>query len=217
MYRIQANGYFHSFRQIYSISVCHVYAKTFFQCRTSVRETVFNYEVLWFLCIYKWCNVGFLSSDDWLHIFHTQFFQICCNLFTRTRCNLIDHRPWKCNYFFIAYIIYKSFIHESSFLPFLSHSQYRFTKFCAILGAVIHGNQCDWIFACFVSLIKHCDQNCHCPGCFIRSILNISLNKWEPCAICFLQSITFFCNRKGNHLQGTAAEDLFQAFPLCFI
>ena len=133
MYRVQTNSNFHSFRQIYGISVSHVYTESFFQSRTSIWKTVFNYKILWFLCIYKWCDICFFTCDNRLHIFHTQFFQICCNLLTRARCDLVDHSPWKSNYFFIAYIVYKSIIYKACLLPFFCHLQYGFPKSGSIL------------------------------------------------------------------------------------
>ena len=124
MNRIQTYGYFHTFRKINCISVCHIYTETFFQSRTSVREAVLYYQILWFLSIDKWCNVCLLTCDHRLHVLNTQILKVCCNLLAWTRCDLIDHCPWKSNYFLIAYIVYKSLINKSGFLPLFCHCQY---------------------------------------------------------------------------------------------
>ena len=124
MNRIQTYCYFHTFRKVNCISVCHIYAETFFQSRTSVREAVLYYQILWFLSIDKWCNVCLLTCDHRLHVLNTQLLKICCNLLAWTRCDLIDHCPWKSNYFFIAYIVHKSLINKSCFLPLFCHCQY---------------------------------------------------------------------------------------------
>ena len=124
MYRIQAYCYFHSFRKVDCISVCHINPKTFFQCRTSVGKTVFNYQILRFFCIYERCNISFFAGDHRLHIFYSKFFQIICNLFAWTRCNLVDHCPWESDHFFITYIVDKIIFYKSFLLPFLCHSQH---------------------------------------------------------------------------------------------
>ena len=133
MHRIQTYRYLHPFRKIDGISVCHINTEAFFQCRTSVREAVFDDKILRFLCIYKRSNIRFLSCDDRLHIFHTKLLQICRNLLTRTWCDLINHRPWESDNFFIAYIIHESVIYKALFFPFFCHCQYRLTQFCTIL------------------------------------------------------------------------------------
>ena len=133
MYRIQAYCYFHTLRKVHRISVSHIYTETFFQSRPAVREAVFNYEILRFLCINKWCNICFLTCDNRLHILNAKILKVYCNLLAWTRCDLIDHRPWERNRFLITYIIYESFIYEAGFLPLFCHRQYRFTKFRTIL------------------------------------------------------------------------------------
>ena len=186
MDRIQTYRYFHSFRKVYCISVCHVYTEAFFQSRTSVGEAVLDYKILWFLSIYKWCNVCFLTCDNRLHAFHSKLLKVSCNLLTGTRCDLIDHGPWESNHFLITYIAYKSIIYKSCFLPFFCHGQHRLTKLRTILGTIVHRYKSDRIFACFISLIKHCHQNCHGTCGLIRAILDISLYKWEPGSVGFM-------------------------------
>ena len=124
MDRIQAYCYLHTFRKVNCISVRHIYAETFFQSRTSVWEAVLNYKILWFLSIDKWRNVCLLACDHRLHLLNTQIFKVCCNLLTWTRCDLINHCPWKSNYFFITYIVHKSLINKSCFLPLFCHCHY---------------------------------------------------------------------------------------------
>ena len=46
MYRIQADGHFHSLGEIDGISVRHVYAEAFFQSRASVGEAVLDNKIL---------------------------------------------------------------------------------------------------------------------------------------------------------------------------
>ena len=133
MYRVQTYCYFHTLRKVNRISVSHIYTETFLQSRTAVREVIFNYEILRFLCINKWCNICFLTCDNRLHILNAKILKVRCDLLAWTRCDLIDHRPWERNNFLITYIIYESFIYESDFLPLFCHSQYRFTKFRTIL------------------------------------------------------------------------------------
>ena len=186
MDRIQTYRYFHSFRKVYCISVCHVYAEAFFQSRTSIGEAVLDYKILWFLSIYKWCNVCFLTCDNRLHTFYAKLLKVGCDLLTGTRCDLIDHGPWESNHFLITYIAYKSIIYKSGFLPFFCHSQHRLTKLRTILGAIVHGYKGNRIFACFISLVKHCHQNCHGTCSFVRTILDISLYKWEPGSVSFM-------------------------------
>ena len=153
MYRIQTYCHFHAFRQIHGFSVRHIYAKSLFQCRATVREAVFNDQILWFLRIDKRSNIGLLSGDHRLHIFYTNRFQICCNLFTWTWGDLVDHRPREGNYAFITHIIHKILIHKTVFLPFFGHRQYRLPQFRAVFGTIVHGNQSDRIFSCFITFI----------------------------------------------------------------
>ena len=153
MYRIQTYCHFHAFRQIHGFSVRHIYAKSLFQCRATVREAVFNDQILWFLRIDKRSNIGLLSGDHRLHIFYTNRFQICCNLFTWTWGDLVDHRPREGNYAFITHIIHKILLHKTVFLPFFGHRQYRLPQFRAVFGAIVHGNQSDRIFSCFITFI----------------------------------------------------------------
>ena len=133
MYRIQADGYFHSLGEIDGISVCHVYAEAFFQSRASVGEAVLDNKILWLLSINKWCNVCFLSCDHRLHIFNAQVLKVCCDLLAWTRCDLVDHGPRECNHLLIRYIIYEAIIYEARFMPFLCHSQHGLTKLGAVL------------------------------------------------------------------------------------
>ena len=214
MYRVQTYGNFHAFRQIDRIPVCHINAKTFFQCRTAVREMIFDHQILRFLCIDKRCNVCLLSGDHRLHLFHAHRFQVCSDLLTRPWCDLIDHRPWKCNDTLVTHIIRKILIHKTIFLPFFRHSQYRLTQFRTVSGTVVHGNQGDWVFSCFISLIQHRCQNRHRSGGSVRAVVDICFHKRKPAAVCFLQGIAFFCDREGNKLQRFCCKDFFQAVPL---
>ena len=214
MYRIQAYCHFHAFGLIDRFSVCQIDTKSFLQCRAAVREAVLNDQILRFLRIDKRRNIGFLSGDYRLHIFHTERFQICCDLFTGTWGDLVDHRPRKGNYTFITHIIHKILIHKTVFLPFFGHRQYRLPQFRAVFGAIVHGNQSDRIFSCFITFIQHRCQNRHCSVGFVRAVLDICFHKREPAAVCFLQGIAFFCDRERNQLQGCCFEDFLQTVPL---
>ena len=133
MYRVQADGYFHSLGKIYSISVGHVYAEAFFQGRAAVREAVLNNEVLWFLRIDEWCNVCFLACDHRLHIFNAKLLKVCCDLLAWTRCDLVDHGPRECNHLLVCHIIYKSIIYKTGFMPLFCHGQHGLTKLGSVL------------------------------------------------------------------------------------
>ena len=217
VYRIQAYRYLHSLGQIYRIAVCHVNAEAFFQGRSSIWEAVFDDKVLRFLCIDKRCNVCFLSGNDRLHLFYTKCFQICCDLLTRTRGDFINHGPRECNGFLIAYICHEIVIHKTGFLPLFCHSQNRFAQFCTVLGAVVHGNESNRIFSCFITGQQHRNENCHCAGRFVRSIFDICFNEREPGSVCLLQSVALFRNGEGNHLQRLACKNFLQTVPLCRI
>ena len=200
MYRIQTYRYFHSFWKVDRVSVCKINTKPFLKSRATVWKTILNHKVLWLLCIDKWCDISFLSGNDRLHIFNTKFFQICCDLLTWTRCDLVNHRPRKCYGLFIADISQEVCVNKSFFLPFFRHGKYRLSQFFTISGTIIHRYQCQRIFSCLISFKKHSHQHCHCTVCPLRTILNICLYIWKPCSICFLECISLFCNCKRYHL-----------------
>ena len=77
-------------------------------------------------------NIGLLSSDDRLHIFHAECLQIICNLFTGTRSDLINHRPRESHHFFITYVVNKTVVCKSLFLPLSGHCKYRLPELCTV-------------------------------------------------------------------------------------
>ena len=196
--RIETYCYFHSLWKINGISVCQINSKSLFQSRTAIRETVFNYKILWFLCINKRCNISLLACDHRLHVLYSKCFQVSCNLLTRSWSNLVDHCPRECYNILIADIINKICIYKTSLSPFFCHHQYRLPKLCTILRTVIHRYQCQWVFSCFISFKKHRYKHCHRSCYLLWSVLDVVLYKREPASVCFLKCISFFCNCKGN-------------------
>ena len=178
---------------------------------------ILNDEILGLFCVDKGCNVGFLFCNDRLHLFHTQRFQICCDGFTGTGRDLVDHRPGESNRVFIGNIGKEAFIHKTGFLPFLCHRQHRLPENGTVLGTVVHGYQCQRVFSGLIPGIEHGSEHCHGAAGHVRTVLDICLYKGEIGTIGLVEGITLFCNGEGHQLEGWTCEDLFQPCPVCRI
>ena len=89
---VQTGRYFHTLCHVNRVTVCHVNS-SLLQCRTSVRETILNYQILWNLCVNEWSDIGVAAGDDRSHILDA----ICLQSFFYNLCrswgDLIDHAP----------------------------------------------------------------------------------------------------------------------------
>ena len=82
------------------------------------------------------------------------------------------------------------------------------------MGTVVHGYDCQRMLSCLETLKQQRTHNCHRSARLLRTIVDICLNKWEVISLSIFQSVTFFCDREGDHLETRICKDLFQAVPL---
>ena len=152
MQRIQTGGNFHTFYFIYGVSVCEVNT-CFFQSWSSVGEFIFNHQVLGTFCVYERSNIGSLGSNHRGNVFHTGFFQVFTYRICGSWCDFINHGPWEGNLFFIGQIFHKTFFHKAFCQPFFCHGKNGILQLFTIVGAVIHGNNSQGSFSCFIAFI----------------------------------------------------------------
>src|SRR5699024_6690177 len=97
---------------VYGVSVGHVNAG-FFQCRSSVRELVLDYQVLRLLSVYERSDIGSLGSDHRSDILNACFLQLCAYRIRRSWSDLVDHGPWEGNLILIGQVLYEAFLYEA--------------------------------------------------------------------------------------------------------
>ena len=214
MYRVQQRGNLHPLRLVHSFPVTQINTLALFQRRTAVGEPVLDNQILGILSVDKWSDISTPGGFNWLHILHTQRFQIRGNIGIGPGGDFVDHGPGKSDDRFIRHISGKSFVHIPFFLPFLCHCQNRAAQQTSVLRTVVHGNQRQRSLPVTVPLQQHGGQHTHGAGDFVRAVVDIRLYKGEILSGSIGQRVALLRDSKGYQLQRGGCENLLQPVPL---
>ena len=152
MQRVQAGADLHALCFVDSFPVGKD-PSALFHRRPSVREMIFDYEVLAFLCIDERSNVGVAGGDDRLCIGEAVLLEYLFDGTIRPRGDLVDHGPREADFFRVLQIGEEAWLYQLVFFPCRSVGCQGKGKFFAIVGAVVGADHRNRFFACKKSFI----------------------------------------------------------------
>ena len=216
MQRIQTGADFHLFHFVYRLTCCE-HNTAFFQCRSSVREIILDYQILCFLSIYKRSNISIFGCDNRFQFFHTVIFQHLLNRSIRTWSNLINHTPWERYLSRLFNISFKSCFCLTVGNPFLSKCCDGCFQLVTIMGAVICADHSDRFFTCLITGVQKRSHFTDITLWLCRSLYEIRCDIRNDFSFTIYKAVTFFCNGKCTHLQRIFCKNFFQTTILCLI
>ena len=102
----------------------------------TIGEGILDYQILAFLGIYEWCDIGVLVSDDELGILETVFLEHCLYIGIGAWGDLVNHGPREGYARFE--VVLESFLSQSVCNPLPCDGHDSILEFLPVVRAVVH-------------------------------------------------------------------------------
>ena len=206
MQRIEACADLHFLDLVDGLSVGE-HDAALFKRRSSVREIVFDDEVLSLLGVYERSHIGLHGGDNGSKVVDAVSVDDLLDGLVGTRSDLVDHGPGEGD--LVAFdISLKLRLCDAVLYPALCESSDSGFKLVAVVGAVVHADHGDRLLACLKAGIQKGSNFTHVALGLLRALFHIGDDSGNHFALAVYEAVALLCDGKACHLQGILAEDL---------
>ena len=213
MDRIQTDGNLHALAGVHRRAVSQIHP-SLLKRRPSVRETVLHHQILRRFGVNERRDISLPVRDHDAHILHAVTGQRFRHSPARTRCDLVNHAPWKGSRRLVAQIPEIPVLHKSAAPPLLRDSQNGFPQLFSVPGNIVRGDKRNRQRPRLKAPVQQSGRQRHrAVQPAVRTGLKIRPDRRGELTVRSGQHVSFLRDGIGHQLKRRVRENLFQTRP----